>query len=85
MKKTLYIFEFSREDCDNESEWFVAESGLDWDKKNELAYAHLVGTVYEGFDNDLMTTEDVKQRATVEVVYEVDSEMIEEIIKSRGK
>ena len=78
--KTLYIFEFSREDADNEAEWFVAEKGLTSEQEQKLAYEHLLNTLYEG---EGFTIKDIKDWVTVEQVFPVMESLIVEIIKSR--
>jgi len=78
--KTLYIFEFSREDAQNESEWFVADKGLTYDQEQKLAYDYLNATLYEG---EGFTNKEIQDWVTVEQVYEVMESLIEEIITSR--
>ena len=77
---TLYICEFSREDSVNESEWFVGLTDLDYDQKRELAYKHLLNTIYEGGED---TIDDVKEWVTIEGVYEVDQGLIKEVYLSQ--
>ena len=78
--KTLYIFEFSREDSPNEAEWFVADRHLSHKQEQKLAYDHLNATIYEG---EGFTNKEIKDWVTVEQVYPVMESMIREIIQSR--
>lgn len=81
MTKTIYVLEFSREDSENESEWFVAEVGLDYDQLKQLAYKHLSDTVYEGYIDDNPDF-NIHEEVTVEGVYSVSPELIKEVVDS---
>ena len=72
----LYIFEFSREDSENEAEWFVGEVSWDYKTQEENAYKHLLENIY---DDDGYSLDDVKELATVEGVFGVNKELIKEV------
>lgn len=75
--KRLYIFEFSREDSENECEWFVGKATWSYDEQEEHAYKHLRANILDDYSLD-----EVKEIATVEGVYNVDDLMIKEVYKS---
>ena len=81
MTKTIYVLEFSREDSENESEWFVAEVGLEYEKLEELAYKHLENSIYDGYAEDDEDF-DIHNEVTVEGVYSVAPELIKEVVDS---
>lgn len=79
--KALYIFEFSRDDCDNESEWFVGDASWSYDRQELGCYEHLQNTVFSG---DGLSISDIKEYCQVVAVYPVDNRLIREIYESFG-
>lgn len=78
MQKTLYIAEFSRDDSDNESIWFVGLSNLTYEEQEELAYQNIKSDIYD----DDCTIEELKEDVTVEGVYTIPQELIAEVYES---
>jgi hypothetical protein len=77
MKKALYIIEFSREDSETESEWFVGEHTLDYGEMEKQARAHL-----NNLELDWGQEVGDEPLTTIENIFIVADELIKEVAKS---